>query len=245
MNKKMRDLIIVISIIYLGVMLQVLPRILYGGRIMINEFMNELMVSFGGIIVIAGVIMFFVSRSEKRIISSLKTLDELNEIGIDRITNISKYSFNEITARTHSYQKIDIIISYNQVNKNIRYLIEQLVEKKDSPQIRILVCGTESYKESDSPFMQQIAFEQRALCEVVRRFEESKFVNLSLKFSKTPVFHSVFFTESSICLFLPHESSGQTGLVTYINRRSDLAGSYSNLFESLWDHSTEDINLLG
>jgi hypothetical protein len=241
----MRDLIIVTLIIYTGVVIQVLPKMLYGGRIYIDEFMNELMVSFGGLIVIAGVIMFFANRSEKRIISSLKTLDELNQLGIDRIANLTKYSLSEITDRTHSYQKVDILISYHQVNKNIRYLIEQLVEKKDSPKIRILVCGTEANKDSDAPIMQQIASEQRALSEVIRRFEESKFKNLSLRFSKTNVFHSVIFTESSICLFLPHEPSGRAGLVTYLNHRSDMATSYSDLFESLWGQATDNLELLG
>jgi len=245
MNKKMRDLIIVISIIYLGIMLQVLPKMLYGQRIMINEFMNELMVSFGGIIIIVGVIMFFVNRSEKRIISALKAADELNELGIDRIANLSKNPFSEFTDKSSSYYKIDIIISYQQVNKNLRYLIEQLVEKKDSPKIRIIVCGTESNKESDSPVMQQIAFEQRALYEVIKRFKESKFSNLSLRYSKANVYHSVLLTERSICLYLPHEPSGQTGLVTYLNRRSDIADSYLSLFDSLWEGADENIELIG
>lgn len=172
-------------------------------------------------------------------------MDELNQLGIDRVFNVKEFPLNEITDSTNSYQKVDMLISYNQVTKNIRYLIEQLVERKNSPIIRILVCGSEAKGGSDSPIIQQIVFEQRALSDVVKRLANSDFKNLSLRFSETNAFHSVIYTQNSICLFLPHEPSGRSGLVTCLNERSSLAISYLDLFESLWQQSTNNEDSLG
>lgn len=243
MNKNIFRLITVFSIIYIGLMLEVLPDLFYGNNS--ESLLFRLIASLGGIIILIGVIMFFSDRSEKRIISSLQALNEVNQLGIEKVKSLSNYSFSDTTDITRSSEKVDILISFNQVNKNLRYLIEQLIEKNDSQKIRVLVCGVVVNDDADIPDMLQVGSEQQALSEVIRRYERKQFKNLSLRSSKTNIFHSVILTEQTICLFLPHESTGREGLVTYIKHSSSIARSYINLFDSLWDKTADNIELKG
>lgn len=232
---RFNKMISVLTLIYLGVILMILPFF----DLKIYGFSYEIGASFGLVFVLAGVAFYFYNKLSLQIAKIFESIVRVDKEGFREFNLIQLPDLFENIGRYNHSGKITMIIDYQYVNRSIVELFENFQSVNRLREIRILLTNyNELLTKNISPDDSQ-TFEKRILIDLLKEISLRDQIKVSMRVTNNTIFPLVFITDERISLLVPYDARSRKFVNITTDYYSEIGDRYRFTFDKHWAKSIE------
>lgn len=234
-----RRYVISFALIYLGVFLLLLGRVLF-----ISDSSTMLLSEFGSASIIGGIVWIIFEYYFARIEGLLSEQKIFKSRGIRELRVITPKEIEEIINVISTSSSLSIQLDYGNINHGILELLNNIKNLPAKQNVRLLLAGTSSVNLNDALSYADASFEQKMFIDLVQK------ISLREPEKKTTTIIDVRQTTSSITntaivsdhlLLLLMSFAPQSGDLFWftVDTYSQLAEQYRKQFAEYWENAIE------
>ena len=203
----------VLMLVYIGVILIILPSVLY---YYIPPIFNELISTAGSMLIIFAMLQFFYNKMSKKVDSTLSRTSSLNEVGIEQVFRFKYEKFEKLLSEN---KRVRIAISVDRMEP-ISFFLRDIIKEHREIHFDILVLGECSGAHKND----------------ISRL--SGFDNTTIKFLKEAAVNNLIILDHKTCILNYSDLDNSIDHVCVFNEFSEFGKKCKKLFEVLWDDNS-------